>query len=118
MEESVRWGQDSITYEVEHICDVNAGHQDSHAPIVEASMAAAHYLGCEEPELGDGGSTNCNRALEVGLPAVCLGIGCDYDTFCHTLNERFNIEGAYKGCQQTLLLALLCAGCDAVDSII
>ena len=81
-------------------------------------MAAAHYLGCEEPELGDGGSTNCNRALEVGLPAVCLGIGCDYDTFCHTLNERFKIEGAYKGCQQTLLLALLCAGCDAVDSII
>ncbi|NBJ80644.1 M20/M25/M40 family metallo-hydrolase [bacterium 1XD42-94] len=117
-EETDRWGQDTITYEVEHICDVNAGHQDSHAPIVEASMAAAHYLGCEEPELGDGGSTNCNRALEVGLPAVCLGIGCDYDTFCHTLNERFKIEGAYKGCQQTLLLALLCAGCDAVDSII
>lgn len=117
-EETDRWGKDTITYEVEHICDVNAGHQDSHAPIVEASMAAAHYLGCEEPELGDGGSTNCNRALEAGLPAVCLGIGCDYDTYCHTLNERFKVEGAYKGCQQTLLLALLCAGCDAAESII
>lgn len=119
-EETDRWGKDTITYDFKHICDVNAGNQDSHAPIVEAAMAASHYVGCEEPQLGDGGSTNCNRALEAGLPAVCLGAGCDceYDTKCHTLEEQFKVEGAYKGCQHTLLLTLLCAGTEAADSII
>ncbi len=31
-EETERWGMDTITYDVKHICDVNAGHQDAHAP--------------------------------------------------------------------------------------
>ena len=117
-EETERWGMDTITYDVKHICDVNASHQDAHAPIVEGAMAAAEYLGCEEPKLGNGGSTNCNRALEAGLPAVCLGMGADYDIHAHMLSEQFKVEGAYKGCQQTLLLALLCAGMDDVESII
>lgn len=116
-EETERWGKDTITYDVKHICDVNAGHQDSHAAIVEAAMAASEFLGCEEPKLGNGGSTNCNRALEAGLPAVCLG-GCDYDVHAHMLSEQFKVEDAFKGCQQTLLVALLCAGTDAAESII
>ena len=117
-EETDRWGMDTITYTVKHICDVNAGNQDSHAPIVEGAMLSAEFLGCEEPKLGNGGSTNCNRALEAGLPAVCLGGGMDYDSKCHTLDEQFRIDGAYKGCQQALLMALLCAGTDAAESII
>lgn len=116
--ETDRWGMDTITYEVKHICDVNAGHQDSHASIVEGAMAAAEFLGCAEPKLGNGGSTNCNRALEAGLPAVCLGGGCDYDCQCHTLDEQFKVEDAFKGCQQTLLMTLLCAGTEMTESII
>lgn len=117
-EETDRWGMDTITYEVKHICDVNAGHQDSHASIVEGAMAAAEFLGCAEPKLGNGGSTNCNRALEAGLPAVCLGGGCDYDCQCHTLDEQFKVEDAFKGCQQTLLMTLLCSGTEMTESII
>lgn len=117
-EETDRWGMDTITYEVKHICDVNTGHQDSHASIVEGAMAAAEFLGCAEPKLGNGGSTNCNRALEAGLPAVCLGGGCDYDCQCHTLDEQFKVEDAFKGCQQTLLMTLLCAGTEMTESII
>ena len=33
-EETDRWGQDTITYTVKHICDVNAGNHDPHAAIV------------------------------------------------------------------------------------
>ncbi len=117
-EETERWGRDTITYTVKHICDVNAGHQDSHASIVEGAMAIAEYLGCEKPRLDQGGSTNCSRAIEAGLPAVCLGGGSGYSSFCHTLFEQFRPEGAYKGCQAVLLLTLLCAGSDNVDSII
>lgn len=116
-EETDRWGQDTITYTVKHICDVNAGNQDSHAPIVEGAMAVSRYLGAD-PTLGNGGSTNCNRALEASLPAVCLGMGDEYDTKCHTLDEQFNPDGAYLGAQQTMLLALLCAGTDEVETII
>ena len=117
-EETAKWGKDTITYTFRHLMDVNAGTQDSHAPIVEGAMAIAEYLGEPEPQLGHGGSTNCNRALEVGLPAVCLGGGSDYDSKCHTLAEQFKIEGAYKGIQQAMLLTLLCAGTDAADSVI
>lgn len=117
-EETDRWGQDTITYDYKHLCDVNAGNQDAHSPIVEAAVAASHFLGCEEPALGKGGSTNCNRALEAGLPAVCLGGGCDYDCHAHMLSEQFKEFEAYKGCQLTLLLALLCAGTEEVESII
>ena len=116
-EETDRWGQDTITYTVKHICDVNAGNQDPHDAFVEGAMGVSRYLGAD-PELGNGGSTNCNRALEAGLPAVCLGMGEGYDSLCHTLDERFNPEGAYKGAQQTMLLALLCAGTEEVESII
>ena len=49
---------------------------------------------------------------------MCLGMGADYDSHAHMLSEQFKGEGAYKGCQQTLLLALLCAGMDDVESII
>lgn len=116
-EETDRWGQDTITYTVKHICDVNAGNQDAHAPIVEGAMAVSRYLGAD-PTLGNGGSTNCNRALEAGLPAVCLGMGEDYDTKCHTLDEVFDPTNAFKGAQQAMLLTLLCAGTDAADTII
>lgn len=117
-EETDRWGKDTITYTVKHICDVNCGNQDPHSPIVEGAMVASEYLGCKEPRLGNGGSTNCSRALEVGLPAVCLGGGSDYNARVHSLEEQFKVENCFKGCQITLLLALLCAGTKDVDSII
>lgn len=109
-EETDRWGKDTITYSVKHICDVNAGQQDPSIELVQACMAAANFVGCEEPKLGKGGSTNCSRAIEAGIPAVCMGNGEDYDTRCHSLAERFRPEGAYKCPQVVLLAALMEAG--------
>lgn len=117
-EETERWGKDTITYTVKHICDVNAGVQDPHTPIVEGAVCIAEFLG-DEATLGKGGSTNCNRAIEAGLQAVCLGGGRDYDSKCHTTEEQFLVDGnEYKGCQAAMLLALLCAGTENADSII
>lgn len=116
-EETERWGKDEITYDVRWICQVGTGEQDKHAPIVEAAAAAAVYLGAEEPVLPDDGCTNCNRAVEAGLPAVCLGES-DYDAHVHTLHERFREAGAYKGAQQALLVTLLCAGTEGVESVL
>lgn len=117
-EETEFWGgKDPVTFECRYLCDVPAGEQDAHAPIVEAAVAASRFLGCDEPALPPDGCTNCNRAIEAGLPAVCLGEG-DYDPHIHSLEERFREEGAYKGCQQALLTALLCAGTDGVESVL
>lgn len=117
-EETEFWGgKDPITYECEYLCDVPAGVQDEHAPIVEAAVAASRYLGCAEPNLPTDGCTNCNRAIEGGLPAVCLGDG-DYDPHIHSLEERFREEGAYKGCQQALLTVLMCTGGEWGESVI
>ena len=116
-EETARWGKDTITYTVDAICDVNAGTQDPHTPIVEGAMAIAKYLGCENPRLEEGGSTNFSRAIEAGLPSVCLGEGSGYSGLCHTTAERFRPEGAFRGCQAAMLLALLCAGNGDVDSV-
>ncbi len=63
-----------------------------------------------EPELEEGGSTNCNRAIEKGIPAVCLGAGAEFDSRCHSLAEQFMEKDAYKGCQQAMLLSVMCAG--------
>lgn len=117
-EETARWGRDTITYDYRHVCDVNAGAQDEHVSIVEGAYLVSQYLGCAQPKLSKGGSTNCSRALEAGLPAVCLGGTDAYDSKCHTLAEQFMEKDAFKGCQQTLLLALLCAGYDNIESII
>ena len=117
-EETERWGMDTITYTAKHICDVNAGVQDPHIAIVEGAVAVSEFLG-DEATLSKGGSTNCNRAIEAGLQAVCLGGGRDYGANCHTLAERFLVDGnEYKCCQAAMLLAVLCAGTDAADSII
>ena len=117
-EETDRWGKDTITYDFRHLCDINAGYQANDVPIVQAAVAAARYLGCEEVGLDEGGATNCSRALEAHLPAVCLGGGADYDSKCHTLEEQFKEEGAFKGPQSALLLALMCAGTPQTDSVI
>ena len=91
-----------------------------HAPkaIVEGAVAVSEFLG-DEAVLSKGGSTNCNRAIEAGLQAVCLGGGRDYSAKCHTTDEVFLIDGnEHKGCQAAMLLALLCAGTDAAESIV
>ena len=117
-EETERWGKDTITYDFRHVCDINAGSQANDVPIVQSAVAAARYLGCENVGLDEGGATNCSRALEAGLPAVCLGGGADYDSKCHTLAEQFREEGAFKGAQSAFLLALMCAGTEKTDSVI
>lgn len=116
-EETEFWGKDAITYDCRYMCDVPAGEQDDHAPIVEAAMAASRFLGCAEPALPPDGCTNCNRAIEAGLPAVCLGES-DYDPHIHSLQEEFREAEAYKGCQQAMLVTLLCAGTEEQESIL
>ena len=109
-EETERWGCDTVTAEVKPLIDISAGSQDEHLPIVEAAYAVAGFLGADPPTLEKGGATNASRAIEAGIPAVCLGAGPEIDSKCHSLEERFQLEDSNKLCQEALLLALMCAG--------
>ena len=107
-EETARWGKDTITFTHKRYCNVPAGTQDIHSPMVEAAYAAIQATGCD-PYFLQGGSTNCNMAIGKNIPAVCLGIG-GADSGAHTLNEFFETTDAHKGVQEAMLLALLLAG--------
>lgn len=121
-EETARWGKDTITWDKKIYCDVPAGSQDPHIPIVEGVYSVIKHLGMN-PRFLQGGSTNCNMAIDKGIPAICIGRGyypegTPVQTFVHNLNEKYPIAGAYKGVQETYLMALLCAGVEGVDPII
>ena len=121
-EETARWGKDTITWDSKIYCDVPAGSQDVHSPIVESVYAVIEHLGIE-PAINRGGSTNCNMAIGKKIPAICIGRGyypkgAKAETLVHNLGEKYPVEGAYKGVQETYLMALLCAGVEGVPSII
>lgn len=116
-EETARWGKDTITFTHKRYCNVPAGTQDIHSPMVEAAYASIQATGCD-PYFLQGGSTNCNMAIGKQIPAVCLGIG-GVDSGAHTLNEFFETTDAHKGVQEALLLALLLTGVEGeTDSVL
>lgn len=121
-EETERWGKDTITWDSRLLCDIPAGTQDVHSPIVEGLYAVIGQLGLS-PCFLRGGATNCSIALAEGIPSVCMSSyypagDVSIHTLDHTLDERFPVAGAYKGVQELLLLTLLCTGLPELPSIL
>lgn len=117
-EETARWGKDTITYDIHEYFNVPAGTLGLNDPIVEASYAITKYLG-KDPVFNEGGPTDAAFPICAGIPAVCLGSG-DIDTHAHSAeNERFPVEGMWRGPQAAFLLAILCGGIPGhVESIL
>ena len=112
-DETARWGKDTITWDCVNYCDVPAGTQDPHAPLVEAAFLAAKAVS-EDPsivKLLNGGCVNGNMAIARGLPCVTLGEGPRVNNV-HNLNESFDPEGSWRLPQEILLTLLLAAGID------
>ncbi len=121
-EETKRWGQDVITWDSKLYCDIPAGTQDIHSPIIEGLHSVIGSLGLT-PVFLRGGATNCSIAIAEGIPAVCMSSyyspdGVEYNTMDHTLAEKYPVAGAYKGVQAALLTALLCTGAEGLPSIL
>ena len=112
-EETARWGKDTITWDCIQYCDVPAGDQDIHGPMVESAYLAARYVS-QDPEkvaITPSGCVNGNIAVARGLPCITLGDGLQ-DCQIHTLEERFDTEGSWRLPQEMLLIALMAAGID------
>ena len=112
-EETARWGKDTITWDSKRFCDVPAGKQDRHAPLVEAAVAAARYFTAPEKReninVRHGGCVNGNMAIGAGVPCVTIG-GGHLNRCIHSLDEYFPYEGAYALPQEVLTLLCMAAG--------
>ena len=119
-EETARWGKDTITWDCVNYCDVPAGKQDPHAPLVESAFLAAKAVS-EDPsivKLLNGGCVNGNMAIARGVPCVTLGEGPRVNNV-HNLNESFDPDGSWRLPQQILLMLLLAASIDGeTDSVL
>ena len=121
-EESDRWGHGPITWDRKIFCDVPAGRQNPHAPLVEAAMEVLRSIG-QEPFLYKGGCTNANMAIAAGLPAVCIGRGwyepgAPRDNKNHTPEENFPVRNAYKAVQAVFLVTMMAAGTENTPAIL
>jgi acetylornithine deacetylase/succinyl-diaminopimelate desuccinylase-like protein len=119
-EETARWGKDTITWDSVTYCDVPAGDQDLHAPLVESTYLAAKLVS-EDPgkvKFAASGCVNGNIAVAKGLPCVTVGDG-PKECNVHNLAESFDPEGCWRLPQEVFLLTLLAAGIDGeTDSVI
>jgi len=119
-EETARWGKDTITWDCVNYCDVPAGEQDLHAPLVESTYLAAKLVSEDPTKVGfaASGCVNGNIAVAKGLPCVTVGDGLK-ESNVHNLAESFDPEGCWRLPQEVFLLALLAAGIDGeTDSVI
>ncbi len=108
--------QENVKLEIERVQDNQAGGTRASLeprrrhPLVQTAMDILDYLGVGKLQ-GRGrraraipsGSTDANVGVELGLPAVSTGRSFGRDQ--HTLREASEIDSAYLGTKQIVLLA-------------
>ncbi len=107
-DENARWDSQALKVTIEKVGDRPAGSQSADALIVQASLGADEALGFESV-LDKPSSTDSNVPISLGIPALTLGGGGDFDGI-HTLGEYFNPTEAYVGPQKILLTMLALVG--------
>ena len=123
IEETKKWGQDTITWDKKLISEVPGGVQDANSPLVETAYLGLKSLGIE-PAFNKGGCTNANVAIAKKIPAICMGRAFAPDEnsqniMNHSIHEKFPVAGAYKAVQQAFMVLMMAAGIDGqFDSIV
>ena len=121
-EESARWGKDTITWDAKQYCDVPAGAQNHHAPLIEAAWLGSHFFTAEEYVSPDpiykGGCVNGNMAIKAGLPSITIGDGHTNQRI-HSMEEYLDYHEGWRLPQELVALICLASGAeDITDSIL
>lgn len=77
-----------------------AVHTDPNSPLVQAAIWAAQAMGVKPALVA--ASTDSNVPESMGIPAVTL-TGGGKGGNCHSLEEWFDLENAWRGVQQVFL---------------
>lgn len=116
-EETARWGRDTITWDSRQFCDVPAGTQDHHMPMIEAAWLAANYYTAPEYRWNigilQGGCVNGNMAIKAGIPCITIGNG-HTNRRIHSLEEYFDYHEGWRLPQEIVTLICMTAGVEGM----
>ena len=113
-EENARWNHptEKVSVIFERVGTRPAGSQNRESPLLRACIASCEVCGFEI-NISEGGSTDCNIPISMGIPAAALGRG-GMSNFSHSTKEQWDCTGDYLGPQRTLLLALGLVGVEGI----
>ena len=113
-EENARWNHpnEKVTVTIERVGTRPAGNQNKGDPLPLACITCCEVCGFNTM-ISEGGSTDCNIPINLGIPAAALGRG-GMSKFSHSIKEQWDSTDDYLGPQRTLLLALSLVGIDGV----
>ena len=116
-EETARWGKNEITWEARQYCDVPAGKQDHHMPLVESAWLCANRFTAEEYHkdvaIAQGGCVNGNMAIKAGVPCITIGNG-HANQRIHSLEEYLDYHEGWRLSQEVLTLVCMAAGAEGI----
>ena len=120
-EETARWGQNAITWKATQYCDVPAGRQDHHMPLIEATWLCANRFTApehmEEVHIAQGGCVNGNMAIKAGVPCVTIGNG-HANGQIHSLDEYLDYHEGWRLPQEVVTLICMAAGAEGITESI
>ena len=104
----------AVSWFYETVCDVPAGSQQMHLPLIESAAECIRTMGMD-PYFTDGGCCNSNIAIGCGIPAITIGSmyrapGFTEPTMFHTTDEHFYTDKSFLTVKMTLLMVLANAG--------
>ncbi|WP_185960084.1 M20/M25/M40 family metallo-hydrolase [Planococcus soli] len=111
--ENARWGDVRLQVETDRFGNRPPASQSAEEPIVQVASAALRALG-EEPELKEPSSTDANYPMSIGIPAITIGLGGEFDK-AHTLEEWHDPKNGHLAIQKSLMTILGLVGVEKIS---
>lgn len=111
--ENARWGDDRLRVETDRFGNRPPASQSADEPIVQVASAAIHALGAE-PQLKEPSSTDANYPMSIGIPAITIGLGGEFDK-AHTLEEWHDPKNGHLAIQKSLMTILGLVGVEKIS---
>ena len=111
--ENVRWGDDRLLVETDRFGNRPPASQSADEPIVQVASAAIRALGAT-PQLKEPSSTDANYPMSIGIPAITIGLGGEFDK-AHTLEEWHDPKNGHLAIQKSLMTILGLVGVEKVS---
>lgn len=111
--ENRRWNDDRLQVESDRFGNRPPASQSAEEPIVQVASAALRALGAE-PELKEPSSTDANYPMSIGIPAITIGLGGEFDK-AHTLEEWHDPKNGHLAIQKSLMTILGLVGVEKIS---
>lgn len=111
--ENARWSDDRLQVETDRFGNRPPASQSADESIVQVAGGAIRALGAE-PELKEPSSTDANYPMSIGIPAITIGLGGEFDK-AHTLEEWHDPKNGHLAIQKSLMTILGLVGVEKIS---